>query len=104
MMPSSWNPEAPWVLKIKELRKKEAAADAPTFLGIPERWYDDLTFRCVNGHVSCRYLKSELHGDLCLACGEYVMMTFPEDVEDAPPKPEGWPLPGWTPLIGRGAK
>ena len=72
------------MLKIKELRKKEADAGAPMFLGIPERWYDDLTWRCVKGHVSSRYLKSEMHGALCLACMEYVMMTFPEDIEDAP--------------------
>lgn len=52
------------------------------FNGIPERWMDTPHWRCSNDHVSLRYLKSESTGcDLCLACGERVFMTFPEDSE-----------------------
>jgi hypothetical protein len=53
----------------------------PTFLGIPERWFDDPTWLCTNGHVSKRYLKSELRGDLCLACFEPVHLCDPATEE-----------------------
>lgn len=53
----------------------------PTFMGIPDRWFDDAHWRCVNDHVSVRFLKSTELGDLCLACQEAVKLTFPEDVD-----------------------
>lgn len=49
---------------------------------LPERWLDDPTFRCTQGHVSKRVLRSEKEGDCCLECGHPVLMTFPEDKED----------------------
>jgi hypothetical protein len=70
--------------KIIALRKAEEAAGAKMFLGIPDRWYEDLHFRCRNDHVSTMYLKCEAKGyDACFACGEPVSMTFPED-KDGP--------------------
>ena len=66
----------------------------PRFMGIPERWYADgpdkpyghpdrgPKFRCVNGHVSTRVLKTEARGDRCLACDGNLVMTFPEDKDD----------------------
>ncbi len=64
------------------------AADAketgPRFLGLPERWLDDPHWRCPNGHVSTRYLKSEELGrDACLECRGVLWTTFPEDMDDA---------------------
>ncbi len=53
----------------------------PLFLGIPDRWLDNVTFRCIHGHVSKCILKSEEQGDLCLACYGPVLITFPEDEE-----------------------
>lgn len=53
----------------------------PMFLGIPERWLDDPTWKCYNGHISKRYLKSEEYGDLCLACQTPVRMCDPDERE-----------------------
>lgn len=56
----------------------------PFFMGLPARWLDTPTWRCTNGHVSKRYLKSEATSlDLCLACQEPCLLTFPED-QDGP--------------------
>jgi len=52
------------------------------FMGLPDRWMDDPHFRCTKGHVSTCILKSEAKGgDCCLACGEFCVLTFPEDEE-----------------------
>lgn len=52
------------------------------FLSRPDRWYEKAHWRCINDHVSSRYLKSEAKGcALCLACREPVVLTFPEDVD-----------------------
>jgi hypothetical protein len=53
-----------------------AAAKTPgeAFLGLPDAWYDDVHLFCRNGHVSKRYLKSEKHGAICLACRESVVL------------------------------
>lgn len=53
----------------------------PWFMGRPERWWEDPTWRCQNEHVSKRYLGSEERGGLCLACQEPVFLSFPEDVD-----------------------
>ena len=53
-----------------------------TFLGIPERWLDDPTWKCSNGHVSKIFLKSEEKGDLCLACLEPVRLCDPDETEN----------------------
>jgi hypothetical protein len=52
-----------------------------TFLGIPERWLDDPTWKCSNGHISKIFLKSELCGDLCLACFQPVRLCDPNEKE-----------------------
>ena len=45
------------------------------FLEIPDSWYEPMpTYGCENGHASRRYLKSEEHGMLCLACGKRIVM------------------------------
>lgn len=58
-------------------------AGARMFLGRPDRWYEKPgpLYRCPNDHVSSTVLRSEVRGDLCLACNENVRMTFPEDVD-----------------------
>lgn len=58
------------------------------FMGKPDRWWDNPHWRCMNEHVSTRYLKSEIHGALCLAggCHQPVLLTFPED-RDGPLAP-----------------
>lgn len=58
------------------------------FMGKPDRWWEKPgpKWRCVNDHVSRHYLKSEARGGACcLECGEFVLLTFPED-EDGPLK------------------
>jgi hypothetical protein len=57
-----------------------AREEGPKFFGRPDRWYETPHWRCVNNHVSRRYLISEL-GDFCLACMGPVRLTFPEDVD-----------------------
>lgn len=53
------------------------------FSGRPERWWNDPHWRCENGHVSTRYLKSEELGtDVCLSCRGWIWLTFPEDKDD----------------------
>jgi len=60
--------------------QREEGSGEPLFLGIPDRWYEDIHFRCPNGHVSTRVLRCEDDPrDRCLACGEPTVMTFPED-------------------------
>lgn len=66
------------------------AEDGPFFVGRPERWWDDPTWRCLNDHVSKRYLKSEeLGANVCLACREPITLTFPED-QDGPLTTPSW--------------
>lgn len=64
--------------KIKQIGIKEGG---PMWFGKPDRWYDSLTWRCENNHVSKVFLKSAERGDLCLACYKPVYLTFPEDVD-----------------------
>lgn len=65
---------------IQRIAKSEKDAGAYMFLKFPDRWYDNPHWRCINKHVSTTYLKSEARGgDLCLECGEFVNLTFPED-------------------------
>lgn len=62
-----------------------ASEPGPRFMGIPDRWFaaPGPLFRCTQGHVSARVLKSEALGrDACLACMEPVLITFPEDKDD----------------------
>lgn len=63
--------------------------------GRPTRWWDAKGhYRCPNEHVSTMLLKSELLGmDVCLACYEPVVLTFPEDVDGPLPEQTPWPLP-----------
>lgn len=84
--------EAPPPVSLEALRAwvrtKANAEPGERFKGLPERWLDNPTWRCLNGHVSKRVLKTEAHGDLCLACRERLVFTFPEDKDgqiEAPP-------------------
>lgn len=72
--------------RLLSLRKEECDRGVPSFLGIPDRWYDSARWRCENNHVSRIFLDKECGGDCCIACGERVMLTFPED-EDGKPLP-----------------
>jgi len=49
------------------------------FFEIPDRWYDNPTWICCNGHISTVFLKSETNGDLCLECMSPVILTDPLD-------------------------
>lgn len=72
-------PDRPNIIKQDVAEAREAG---PRFLNRPWRWWDNPTWRCRLGHVSKRFLKSEAVGaGLCLKCGEYVWLTFPEDAE-----------------------
>lgn len=56
------------------------------FMGKPDRWYEPPgpKWRCINDHVTSHYLKSEAAGGACClknSCGEFVVLTFPEDKE-----------------------
>jgi hypothetical protein len=68
---------------LTALAQQEAESGCEMFLGKPYRWYEVHKLRCINDHVSTRYLKSEERGNLCLACMEPVYLTFPED-KDGP--------------------
>ena len=72
-------------------KEEERERGEPTFMGIPDRWYEAHLFRCERGHVSSMILKTETRGDRCLACHGRVKMTFPEDYEADPPTPIGEP-------------
>lgn len=66
---------------ILSLREEEKRQGKKMFLGIPDHWYESPgpKFRCKNDHVSKMVLKTEERGDRCMACGDNVLMTFPED-------------------------
>jgi hypothetical protein len=68
----------------ERLMKIASLEGGAMWFGWPERWWDDLHWRCRNDHVSRRYLKSEGLGYCaCLKCYEPVHLTYPED-EDGP--------------------
>ena len=73
----TWEELKDFIRGHKEKAKQEGE---PIFMGIPDRWYETPTWRCTNGHVSSSFLKTD-EGDRCLACQEYVRMTYPEDKE-----------------------
>lgn len=58
-----------------------AGEGGPMWFDRPDRWWDDPHWRCINGHVSTCYLKSEERGAVRLAgrCRMPVALTFPED-------------------------
>ena len=70
--------------KLDAYSDAEKLAGALMFMGVPDRWYEPMHFRCINEHISTMYLKSEAaRANLCLECGEPVELTFPED-KDGP--------------------
>lgn len=76
--------------KLVEIGKKEISrTGGEMFFDKPDRWWEEgPKWRCINGHVSKTYLKSEAKGGACClagGCGEYVLLTFPED-KDGPLK------------------
>lgn len=85
------------------VKSKALVETGERFLNVPTRWLDNPRWRCLRGHVSGRYLKSEEHGDLCLACHEKVVLTFPEDVDgqiEIPPEiPPSETPPSETPPV-----
>jgi hypothetical protein len=60
-----------------------ARTGEPLFANKPDHWWENPHWRCVNNHVSKRFLKTETRGDVCLACGESILLTFPGD-QDGP--------------------
>lgn len=70
-----------WEVTKQQIMTIADAEEGPKFWRIPERWLEDLTWRCPNNHVSTTYLKSEARGALCLAggCHQELHVTFPED-------------------------
>lgn len=68
-------------------RRLQAIADAEdgeketggVFGTKPVRWWEPKAhWRCINEHVSTCLLGTD-HGKVCMACGEPVWLTFPED-------------------------
>lgn len=50
------------------------------FLGVPEKWFENMWHCCNNGHVNDSYLKSELFGGaVCFDCYQ-PSHIFPNDV------------------------
>ena len=62
------------------LAARATTEDGTTCFGKPDRWWDDATWRCAEGHVSKTLLGTH-RGHVCLGCGGQVWLTFPEDVE-----------------------
>lgn len=82
------------VLWLEAKKEAERLEGAKMFLGIPDRWMEHgPLFRCENGHVSYRVLKTD-DGDKCLAgkCMGRTRITFPEDHETNPPTPIRGPI------------
>lgn len=50
------------------------------FMGKPERWWKIPHWRCRKGHVSLWFVSTDREG-VCPACGQLVLLTFPEDVD-----------------------
>jgi hypothetical protein len=71
-----------------ELIALEVAAGEPLFLRFPDRWFEQFTVRCINGHVSRHVIKSEIKGDMCPDCLGPCLLTFPEDFDDPIAGPE----------------
>ena len=72
--------------RLRVIADEELAAGGEAFMNWPDRWYEEPgpKWRRPNGHVSSRYLKSEEKGgDVCLACFDFLDLTFPED-KDGP--------------------
>jgi len=48
---------------------------------VPERWWQDPTWRCTNGHVSKRFGPGRRRRRVCVFkfCDSLVLLTFPED-------------------------
>jgi hypothetical protein len=63
-----------------KLKRYAAVETGPFFMGWPDRWYEPAHWRCVNDHVSSRFLITE-KGDRCLGCFQRITLTFPEDTE-----------------------
>ncbi len=74
------------VVDLRSWQKERIAEEpGPRFLGMPDRWFEPhALYRCTQGHVSRTILKSERHGDRCLACHQPVVLTFNEDRDGVP--------------------
>ncbi len=69
--------------KLVAWRDSQIADGVELFMGLPDLWYDDLTWGCENGHISSRYLKSERYGgDVCLCCYKPVILVAPLTTEE----------------------
>lgn len=74
-----------WTKMVKVIRQMADTEDGASFLGWPDRWFDDRHVRCIFDHVSTLSLKSEALGaDVCLVCYQPVHLTFPEDKDGEP--------------------
>lgn len=51
----------------EDLARTAEARGQEMFMGIPDAWFDDPHWFCINGHVSHRYLRTDT-GSRCLAC------------------------------------
>lgn len=56
-------------------------AGAPMFLDLPDAWYEEPHWFCVNGHVSTMYIRSETAAR-CPACGQNVILGPPVGEEE----------------------
>ncbi len=59
------------------LEWRDAQIAGELFMGLPDAWYDDVTWVCESGHISRRYLKSEALGsNVCLACHKPIVLSL----------------------------
>ena len=73
--------------RLRDLADREIKAGGAAWMRWPDRWHEPIHGRCVNGHVSRCFLKSEATGfSLCLSCYRPTFLTFPEDSDG--PLPE----------------
>lgn len=69
-------------LPAKYYEKLDEESNSQCFAGKPDRWWDNPTWRCLSGHVSKKYLFSSPMGNHCLKCRDFIVLTYPEDIED----------------------
>jgi len=66
--------------KLLTWRDKQITGEL--FMGLPDAWYDEVTWACESGHISHRYLKSEALGqNVCFACMKPIVLVPPETTE-----------------------
>jgi hypothetical protein len=64
--------------KIKQYKERGGRM----FMQLPDAWFEKWTVACENGHVSNCVIKSELHGSLCMYCGQVCTALIPPNTSE----------------------